>query len=173
MSSANHLYELLAPGEEVRGAGTAREVARARTSGDLSNGAWTFVVVTRSRLLWLPRLDFKRGESIPFESIVSYAHGYQYHRYVILLRHAAIIRKTWIPRHRFLWWSWGRMVATTPVARTLFVFSSDRTGAATALVQTLREHAIQKDPDLELDEVPREFRRGVQKVTLQRAPRRK
>ena len=158
MTLTDHLCEarlrdLLTAGEEVLAVGTADEFRHA-TEDFSPQGRGRFLVVTSQRLLMTEYSDDAATEAIPFDDLVAWADGSQYHRYVVKLSHPPMERLERVPAHRFLWVEWG--TASKPVTRetTTLRFSHGGTAAAAALRRALGNSAVAHET-LALVEVPR------------------
>lgn len=136
--------------------GTAGEF-RDGTEDFSPQGHGLFLVVTSQRLLMTEYSDDAANEAIPFDELLAWADGSQYHRYVVTLSHPPMHRNERVPAHRFLWIEWG--TASKPRTRetTTLRFSHGGTAAAMALRGALESSAADHRA-LTLIEVPRRER---------------
>ncbi len=102
-------------GEPLLARGTGNEARR--LSRHVSNGAGAYFIVTPSRLLWSPPRATHRRVSLDFDTVTSWSDGTQYHRYALVLRHAAVERIDWAPAHKILWFEWGDTEVTKEQSR--------------------------------------------------------
>ena len=156
------LRGLVGAGERVLAGGTASLL---RGSDDEGSGEWRFLVVTGQRLLsahW--GHPDRLHEDLSFDAVTAWADGTQYHRYVVLLRHAPVTRSQagpWWHRLPFL----GRSVRKVTRTSTVLRFSRRDTAAASALRASLSDRGA-RHADLALQELTRAERTRGSRVAL-------
>jgi hypothetical protein len=97
----------------------------------------TFVMITDTKLRWVPHVDLAFEAALALRSVTAYAERTQSHRYSIALKHAPLNRPHLVRAHRFLWFAWGDVVANDPFVKTELAFSRSTTEAAQALRRAL------------------------------------
>ena len=147
-------------GEPLLARGTGNEARR--LSRHVSNGAGAYFIVTPSRLLWSPPRATHRRVSLDFDTVTSWSDGTQYHRYALVLRHAAVERIDWAPAHKILWFEWGDTEVTKEQKQTVLHFSRPDTEVASGIRDQLLRRQIAPGAPLEFDEQSRgERNRGA------------
>jgi hypothetical protein len=136
--------------------GTGNETRR--LSRHVSNGAGAYLIVTPRRLLWSPLRNTHCRVSLDFDTVTSWFEGTQYHRYALVLRHAAVERIGWAPAHRVLWFEWGNTEVTKRQTQTILHFSRPDTEVASGIREQLLRRKIVPGEPLEFDEQSREER---------------
>jgi hypothetical protein len=129
----------LDPGEEVLAVGRCEDVTE---HGSLERGGgWTFVMVTNTRLRWVPHADLRFESALRLDDITAVTERSAGHRYAIALDHGSLTRAHHAPAHRFLWFAWGNAIASSAMTRTELAFSRRDTAAA----QALRDQASSRE----------------------------
>jgi len=152
------LSAMLDADEPIVASGTANEARR--TSRNVMSGRGNFLIVTPRRLLWSPPRMPHRRVSLDFDTVTSWSEGTQYHRYALVLEHAAVERIDWAPAQKILWCEWGDTEKTKRQARTTLHFSRGDTKVATAIRDQLVRREIFPSERLRFDEPSREKRIG-------------
>ena len=129
-----------------------------RLSRHVSNGVGDYLVVTPRRLLWSPPGMTHRRVSLDFDTVTSWSEGTQYHRYALVLRHAAVERIDWAPAHKVLWFEWGDTEVTKRQTQTILHFSRPDTEVASGIRDQLLSREIAPGEPLDFDEPSREER---------------
>ena len=142
--------------EPVVARGTGNETRR--LSRQVSNGAGHYLIVTPRRLLWSPPRSTHRRVSLDFDTVTSWSEGTQYHRYAMVLRHAAVERIDRAAAHKVLWFEWGDTEVPKQQTQTILNFSRRDTKVATAIREQLEDRGVVTEEPLEFDERPREER---------------
>ena len=101
------------------------------------------LLVTDRRILWVIQSP-RWVTSLPFSMISSWTEASQAHRYALILGHAEITRLQWVPKHRFLWWSWGNDEAVRSRTRSILAFSHKNTKAVQAIRTRLEAMAVSR-----------------------------
>jgi hypothetical protein len=128
------LTTCLEDGERVLARGRAFEsyVPKIQNLGYANGPGWA-VIVTDRRLLWTSTSDLRWMRTLPFDSVVSYQELFQAHRYALAMNHEVIPALHQVPKHRVLWWRWGRAVAIESQTTTTLAFSRETTQVAKAI----------------------------------------
>jgi hypothetical protein len=138
------LLTRLEPREREIARGTMQELGHLgpkRPSIGAAGSAGDVILVTDHRVLWVS-WNPRWVTSLPFSFITSLTELTQAHRYALILQHEGITRSQWVPRHRFLWWSWGDAEAVRTRNRSVLAFSHQHTKAAQAIRAKLESMAV-------------------------------
>lgn len=144
--------------EPVVARGTGNE--RRRPSRHVTYGSGDFLLVTPRRLLWSPTGAPRRRATLDFDAVTSWSEGAQYHRYALLLEHAAIERIAWAPAHKVLWIEWGDTEEAKRQTQTFLHFSRQDTAVAVAIRHQLARRKVQRGTPLRFDQRRRSEREG-------------
>jgi len=118
--------------------------------------------------VWLERRWCER--SVAFADAADWRRGTEHDgRPFVVLTHGPIVRREWVPGHRFLWFRWGRGVRTVPCTSSEFSFGRRRDPVFAALVRALTDRAIPEGTPIERRPAgTREDRIGASHAVLRR-----
>jgi hypothetical protein len=119
-------------GEQVVATGRCEDVTD-RGGPERGGAGWTFVMITNTKLRWVPHVDLAFEAALELRHMTAFAEYTQSHRYSIALKHPPLTRPHTVPAHRLLWFAWGDVVANDPFTKTELAFSRSTTEAARAL----------------------------------------
>jgi hypothetical protein len=164
-------------GEQVVAIGRCEDVTD-RGGPEGGGAGWTFVMITNTKLRWVPGVDLAFEAALELRDVTAFAEYFLSHRYSIALKHPPLTRLHRVPAHRLLWFAWGNAVANDPSTRTELAFSRSTTEAAQAMrtalgiVHPVRPVQGETPRDRYLGRGPyREDRRGA--VAVRRIGRRR
>jgi hypothetical protein len=126
--------------EQVLATGRCEDITQ-RGGVESGGAAWTYVMVTNQRLHWVPHVNLRFEASLDLDDVTAVSELSRGHRYGIDLVHRPLSRPHWAPAHRFLMFTWGNAVETTPLTHTKLAFSRRDTQAAEAL----RNELVRRD----------------------------
>jgi hypothetical protein len=127
----------LDPDERVIAIGRCGDIS---DRGGLDQGGaagWTFVMVTDSRLRWVPGVSLPFETAVQLDNVTDAFEQTSAHRYAMTLHHAPVRALRVVPAHRFLAFRWGDATAVRTLRTTRLAFSRRDTDAARALREQL------------------------------------
>jgi hypothetical protein len=130
--------ERLAEDEEVLATGRCADIT---TTGDLDSGGagWTYVMVTNRHVHWVPSITILPAVcSLDLEKVASCTEVLWRHRSAVIMDHAPIVRRHFLPNGRPLNWEYTAMDSIVgPLSETILGFSRPTVAASEKLKEQL------------------------------------
>jgi hypothetical protein len=126
--------ERLAGDEEVLATGRCADIT---TTGDLDSGGagWSYVMVTNRHVHWVPSIRIVPAVcSLDLDKVASCAEVLWRHRSAVIMDHASIVRRHFLPNGRPLHWEYTSMDSVVgPLSKTILGFSRPTAAAGEKL----------------------------------------
>jgi len=134
----------LSVGEEILATGRCADIT---TTGDLDSAgaAWTYVMVTDRRLLWVPSIRTFVGTCELDLDAISRCNEIRWrHRSAMAMHHDPLVREYFAPNGRQKNWEYTSMsVARGPLSKTILGFSRPTTAASEKLKKQLADRGVE------------------------------
>ena len=131
-------------GEEVLATGRCADIT---TTGDLDSAgaAWTYVMITDRRLLWVPSIRKSVGTcALDLDAIWWCNEVHWRHRCAMAMHHDPLVRQHFAPNGRQQNWEYTSMeMVRGPLSKTILGFSRPTTAATEKMKEQLAARGVE------------------------------